>query len=121
MTAARMLGASGMPVACARPLTTEAPASTAAEPMNPLRDIMMGLLILFFRSLLSGRRGHRAAGAVAGFARGSAADDGGAEIDAGKPERALRLDRRDGHVDALARFGEQREHVDQHGVVAQQR
>src|SRR5262245_1466377 len=114
MTAARMLGASGMAAACARPLTTEAPASTAAEPMNPLRDIMMGPPDIFL-SLLSGRRGHRAARAVAGFASGSAADDGGAEIDAGEPERPLGLDRRDGHVDALARFGEQREYVDQHG------
>ena len=39
----------------------------------------------------------------------------------GEPEIALGFDRGDGGGDALARLGQQREHVDLHGVVAQQR
>src|SRR6516165_12485676 len=40
-----VLGASGMPAACARPLTAVALASTAAVPRKPLREIMGTLLV----------------------------------------------------------------------------
>jgi hypothetical protein len=39
-----VVGASGILAAWARPLTRLAPASTAADPTNPLRDIMVILL-----------------------------------------------------------------------------
>jgi hypothetical protein len=38
-----VVGASGILAACARPLIMLAPASTAADPIKPLRDIMVEL------------------------------------------------------------------------------
>src|SRR5262245_57655640 len=97
-----------MPCAWARPLMALAPASTAAVPRRPRRDSMVVLLSM--ASALGRAAGQ--APALAGRRRNAAARHRAREIDAGEPEIALRIHRRHGGVDALARLDQQREHID---------
>src|SRR5262245_7189494 len=112
-----VVGASGTLAAWTRPLTAVALASTAAVPRKPLREIMWFLLSMPAR--LAGRCRHGAC-SFAAVARPAAAGHRRLEVHAREPEVALRLDRCDRRGDALARLRQQREHVDQHRVVAKQ-
>ena len=95
-----------------------APASAAAAEKF-LREIHGCLLVVSDRRGASGRR--LRSRCFGRSAAGVAADHGRTEVGFGEPEVPLRFDRRDGRGDALARLGQQREHVDLHPVVAQQR
>src|SRR5262245_61321802 len=117
MVVVLVLAASGMLAACTRPLTAAALASTAAVPRKPLREIM--IVSLTWAGVAGGYR-HGVCSFLL-IARPAAAGDHRLEVHRCQPEVALGLDRRDRCRNALARLRQQREHVDQHRVVAKQR
>src|SRR6516225_7288416 len=109
MVVVLVLGASGMPAACTRPLTAVALANTAAVPRKPLREIMV------FSSI--NVRHHPRQISPGGYSfvsvvRSAAARDGCLEVHSCQPEVALRLDGSDGRRNALARLRKERKHVD---------
>src|SRR5712671_6719994 len=119
MVLVAVVGASGMLAAWMRPLTALAPASTAAVPRSPRREIMW-LSFELVPARFSGRFRHGFR-SVPAAARHPASGNRSLQVGGREPEVALGLDRRDRRRDALARLRQQREHVDQHGVVTKQR
>src|SRR5437879_6423279 len=116
-----LVAASGMLAACARPDTAAAPARAAADaPTKFLRESLR-FMVWFLLVTAEGVRRRRD---VAGFGGSRAAvragDQRRRKVAIGEPERALGLDRRAGRGDLLARFGQQREDIDLHRIVAQQ-
>src|SRR6266545_7875083 len=99
-----VLGASGIFAASPRPLTALAPASTAAVPRKPRREIM--LLSFSVPAGFAWRFGHRPCCFIPRPGH-PAAGDGRAQVRSRKPKVSLGVDRRGGRHDPLARFRQQ--------------
>src|SRR6266536_2800381 len=101
-----------------RELIALTPTSTAAErPRNSLREIMIGSSLS-----LTGCIACRGGAGCRALRRSAAPDEHNAEqLAAAQPEVAKGLDGRDIRREPLPRFGQEREHVDLHRVVAKHR
>src|ERR1700674_5450254 len=110
MAAVALVAASGMPAACARPLTAAAPARIAADDRTkPRRDIF--IVISMMVGSFVGRHGFGCRcgrrGCNGSFAAYPAAPHRHADIGVGEPEILVGPDGGLGRGNALARLGEE--------------